>query len=105
MFGEGRMVPSKPRKYSIKIFWARESTIGFALNGIIYTGDSVDGPSHKNLAFDIVFELVKPFANTGREIVTDHFFTSHLLAKNLSEMKLTLRNYKIWSKRNSEMCS
>ena len=83
-------MPSKPRKYGVKIFWACESTTGFALNGIIYTGKPVDGPPHKNLAFDIVFELVKPFANTGREIVTDRFFTSHMLAKSLLEMKLTL---------------
>ena len=83
-------MPSKPRKYGVKIFWACESTSGFALNGIIYTGKPVDGPPHKNLAFDLVVDLVKPFANTEREIVTDRFFTSHMLARRLLEMKLTL---------------
>ena len=83
-------MPSKPRKYGVKIFWACESTTGYALNGLIYTGKPIDGPPHKNLAFVVVFELVKPFANTGREIVTDRFFTSHMLAVRLLELNLTL---------------
>ena len=31
----------------------------------------------------------RAIANTGREIVTDRFFTSHMLARRLLEMKLT----------------
>lgn len=41
-------------------------TFGFALKGLIYFSKPVDGPTHENLAFDIVFELVKHFANTMR---------------------------------------
>ena len=31
-------MPSKPRKYGLKIFWACESSSGYALNGLIYGG-------------------------------------------------------------------
>ena len=36
------------------------------------------------------FELEKPFAGSGRDMVTDNFFTSHDLAVNLLHMNLTL---------------
>ena len=34
-------IPSKPRKYGLKIFWACESSSGYALNGILYLAKKV----------------------------------------------------------------
>ena len=82
-------MPSKPRKYEIKIFWACEAQSGFALNVWIYTGKGREG-GHKHLGKDVVLKLAEQFSGSGREIVTDNFFTSHELAANLLQMNLTL---------------
>lgn len=69
-------LPSKPAKYGLKIFWLTESRTGFALNAKIYTGKDQSG-THRNLGRDIVMELSAPYHHTGREIVSDNYFTSH----------------------------
>ena len=82
-------IPSKPRKYGLKIFWACESSSGYALNDIPYgvkEGDQV----HRNLAQDIVMRLLEPYFGTGRDLCTDNFFTSYDLAKQLLQENLTL---------------
>ena len=83
-------IPSKPAKYGLKIFWLAEAGTGFALNAKIYTGRERDAPVHRQLGKDVVMELAAPYFNTGREIVTDNFFTSHNLATSLLENRLTL---------------
>lgn len=82
-------IPSKPRKYGVKIFWACEAQSGYALNGIIYTGKQ-GNEVHRNLGHDVVMELMRPFFGSGREVVTDNFFTSHKLALSLLQENLTL---------------
>lgn len=83
-------MPSKPKKYGLKIFWLCEARTGFALNGQIYTGRGQNEPIHRNLGKDVVLELCKPFFGTNRDIVTDNFFTSHSLACDLLSNGLTL---------------
>ena len=83
-------IPSKPAKYDLKIFWLAESETGSTLNAIIYTGKEYDAALHRNLGRDIVMDLAALFFNTGREIVTDNFFTSHNLATSLLENGVTL---------------
>lgn len=82
-------LPSKPRKYGIKIFWLAEADSGFALKGKIYTGREESGV-HRNLGRDIVVELTQPYHGTNREVVTDNYFTSHQLACDLLDRGLTL---------------
>ena len=82
-------IPSKPRKYGIKIFWACEAQSGYALNAIIYTGRQ-GTEVHRNLGHDVVMELMEPYYGSGREVVTDNFFTSHKLALSLLRETLTL---------------
>ena len=75
-------MPSKPRKYGLKIFWACKSSTGYALNAIAYGGkDQV----HQNLGQDNVLTLPEPYYGTGRDICTDNFFNSYNLAKLLLE--------------------
>ena len=82
-------IPSKPRKYGLKIFWACESSSGYALNGISYRGKEGD-QVHRNLAQDIVMRLLESYFGTGRDVCTDNFFTSYDLAKQLLQENLTL---------------
>ena len=56
----------------------------------MYTGRGPDQPVHRGLAKDVVMKLSEPFYHSGREIVTDNFFTSHALAVALIEKNLTL---------------
>lgn len=82
-------MPCKPRKYGIKFFWICESSTGFALKGMIYTGRQVGEPQHVNLSRDVVMELAQPFFGTGRDVVMDRYFTSHALACELNSNNLT----------------
>ena len=84
-------MPSKPRKYGVKIFWAADSNTGYALNGKIYLGRAPNqqGPE-RELGKNIVLELMKPFYNTGRNVVMDNFFTSFSLAAELIPKNLTI---------------
>jgi len=82
-------MPQKPRKYGLKVFWVCEASSGFALNFSLYGGREENANSVP-LSQRIVMELVAPFYGTGREIVTDRFFTSLPLARSLLENKLTL---------------
>jgi hypothetical protein len=83
-------MPSKPKKYGLKIFWLCEAGTGFALNALIYTGRGLNEPRHTNLGKDVVMKLCIPYFNTNRDIITDNFFTSHALAKELLINGLTI---------------
>ena len=83
-------LPSKPGKYGLKIFWLAEAGSGFALNAKIYTGRIRDGPPERNLGENVVMMLTEPYYHTGRDIITDNYFTSHCLATPLLEKGLTL---------------
>ena len=82
-------MPSKPRKYALKIFWACESSTGYALNAMAYGGREGDRV-HRNLRQDVVMKLVESYFETGRDVCTDNFFTTYNLAKLLLEKKLTI---------------
>ena len=82
-------IPPKPRKYGLKMFWACESSSGYALNGIPYDGKEGD-QVHRNLAQNIAMRLLEPHFGTGRDVCTDNFFTSYDLAKLLLQENLTL---------------
>ena len=82
-------IPSKPRKYGIKIFWLCEAKSGFPLNASIYVG-KVGNEVYRNLGKDVVLELCQPYNGSGWDVVTDNFFTSHSLAVALLKVNLTL---------------
>ena len=83
-------MPSKPKKYGVKIFWSCEAKTGFALNGKIYTGRQQNREPERELGKKIVLNLLQPFYKSGRNVVTDNFFTSHSLAVELIKQDLTL---------------
>jgi hypothetical protein len=83
-------LPSKPSKYGVKIFWASEAKTGFALSAKIYSGKPKDQEIERELGKKVVLQLTEPFFNSGRNIVTDNYFTSHSLAVELIKKNLTL---------------
>ena len=82
-------MPSKPRKYGIKIFWACESNTGYGLNAIAYGGKE-GNRVHHNLAQDVVMKLLEPWYGTGRDVCTDNYFTSYSLTQQLLQENLTI---------------
>ena len=82
-------MPSKPRKYGLKIFWACESSTGYGLNAVAYGGKE-GNRVHHNLAQDIVLKVVEPWYGTGRDVCTDNYFTSYSLAQLLLQQNLTI---------------
>ena len=82
-------MPSIPRMYGQKIFWACESSTGYALNAIA-TGGKEGDQVHQNLGQGIVLRLLEPYYGTGRDVCTDNFFTSYNIAKLLLEKSLTI---------------
>ena len=49
-------LPSKPRKYGLKLFWICDASSGFGFNGKLYIGRKNDSV-HRNLGCDVVMEL------------------------------------------------
>lgn len=83
-------LPSKPAKYGLKIFWLAEAITGYALNAKIYSGRLPNEPPHTKIGRDVVLDLTRPFYQSGRDIITDNYFTSHELAVTLLANGLTL---------------
>lgn len=81
-------MPKKPAKYGIKVWWSCDSLTGYPLVGQIYTGKSSNG-REINQGERVVKDLSFKFKDTGRNIVTDNFFSTFALAKFLSEWNLT----------------
>jgi hypothetical protein len=77
-------LPSKPKKYGVKIFWCCEASTGFALNGKIYTGRQDNQEPERELGKKIVIYLVRPYYKTGRNMVKNNFSTPHSLAVDLN---------------------
>ena len=81
-------IPSKPRKYGVKIFWLCEAKSGFPLNANIYVGKVSNGSPSKPRQRCCLGAL-PTIQWIGRDVVTDNFFTSHNLAVALLKVNLT----------------
>lgn len=82
-------MPNKPAKYGIKVWWACDALTGYPMFGEIYTGQPISG-REVNQGERVVKTLATKFKDTGRNIVTDNFFTTLPLAKSLADWSLTL---------------
>ncbi|GFO24935.1 PiggyBac transposable element-derived protein 4 [Plakobranchus ocellatus] len=83
-------LPSTPDKYGLKIFWATDPVTNYPLAGVPYLGRTNNRSRATNLGFHTVVELVKKFVGSGRNIITDNFFTSQEFADWLLLNNLTL---------------
>ena len=87
-FAPKQYMPSKPTKYGIKAFTLADSTHGYVLNCLVYTGaDTLQGssPSYFSLPQParIVMHLLEPYLGKGHTVVTDRYYTSVPLAMTL----------------------
>ena len=82
-------LPSKPDKYGIKFFWICGSSTFYPLTTKPFLGKQGNVPK-RGLAQDVVFDLSTPFNNSGRNIITDDYFTDLFLEVNLLQNGFTL---------------
>ena len=91
-FASKQYMPAKPTKYGIKAFTLADSTHGYVMNCIIYTGaDTLQEahPRHSSLPQParVVLHLLQPYLGKGHTVITDRYYTSVPLAMTLHEDK------------------
>ena len=74
-------IRNKPTKWGMK-YWVLADCSGYTVDFNLYAGKSVIS-SGKGLSFDVVTELIAPFAFQGYEIYIDNFYTSPVLLEHL----------------------
>lgn len=81
-------LPAKPDKYGIKFFVVCDASTGAVCGAKCYVGKELDATKQRETKLNtkVVLDLVKPFANTGRCVVTDRYYTSPELAYELAKM-------------------
>ena len=80
-------MPNKPDKFGIKFWLAVDEESKYILNAIPYLGKDESRPSTQRLSDNVVMTLMEPFVGKGRNVTTDNFFTSFLLAKELKKKR------------------
>jgi len=78
-----QFMPNKPAKYGIKIWWACDASTSYPLAGEIYLGRQPGADREVNQGSRVVKSLTKNWLRSGRNVVTDNFFTSVELAEDL----------------------
>ncbi|XP_062400077.1 piggyBac transposable element-derived protein 4-like isoform X1 [Sardina pilchardus] len=81
---------NKPDKFGIKFWVAADSQTKYMLNAFPYLGKDESRPAGEGLSENVVMRLMEPFLGKGRNVTTDHFFTSLALAKNLLVHETTI---------------
>ena len=84
-------MPQKPTKWGIKAFTMADSSNGYLLNVLVYTGaETLDGsPSPEDLLQParVVMHLMQPYLNRGHHLFTDRYYTSIPLVQALQEQQ------------------
>ena len=73
----------------MKLFWACESTNGYPLRAIPYTGKDGNVREVAGLGTRIVLKLCEPYFGSNRNITFNNYFTTMNLAKDLLQNKMT----------------
>ena len=70
-----QFLPLKRNRFGLKGFVIADSSNGYVLNTIIYTGK--EGPAaSKDLASQVVLQLIEPYTNSGYRLYVDNWYTS-----------------------------
>nr|CAH7735314.1 unnamed protein product [Callosobruchus chinensis] len=80
-------IPSKRKRFGIKLFMLCESSTGYIYNFIVYTGASTNyGPKYNDepVASRIVLSLADSLLNKGHCLFLDNFYSSPDLAQKLA---------------------
>lgn len=88
-----RYIPTKPGKFGIEIYWSVDSDNSFPLRCLVYIGEKTlsrqeieDSPS---IPEAVVWNIIRPFLNEGRNITGDNYFSSLHLCQRLLERQTT----------------
>ena len=87
-FGGKQYMPKKPTKWGIKCFSLADSSNGYVLNVLPYTGretleDARSEYEAQPQAARVVLHLVDPYLDQGRHVFTDRYYSSIPLAHAL----------------------
>lgn len=83
-------IPGKSHKYGIKLFKLCDPD-GFTYNLRVYSGKSLQNDTkNQRLSRLIVRNLVEPYLDKERTLVTNNYYTSYELCKNLKKRKTHL---------------
>jgi len=81
-------MPTKPAKYSIKLWMCCDADTKYVYNASIYRGkENANEAICKDLGGKVVCQLLEPLHCEGRNITTDNYFTSLGLARDLLMVK------------------
>ncbi|XP_060725490.1 piggyBac transposable element-derived protein 3-like [Tachysurus vachellii] len=83
-------IASKPDKFGIKFWLATDLETKYVCNVFPYLGKDPNRQKGERLAESVVMNLMEPFLDAGRNVTTDNFFTSRLLADRLLQRNTTL---------------
>ena len=97
-------MPSKPAKYSIKIFWLCDASLPYAFNAKIYVGRQPGSAPEKNHGHNVVVNLTTPLQGSARNVSIDNFFTSVAVARTLLQHQLTVVGTMRKCKREIPVC-
>ena len=89
-FAAKQYMPKKPVKWGVKAFTMADSSSGYILNILVYTGqETLQGArrelSHLPQPAQVVMHLVDPYLDSGRHVFTDRYYTSIPLAQALGD--------------------
>jgi len=74
----------KPDRYGLKIYALCDAQTFYTFNLEVYCGSQNPGPfSTSNKPFDVVTRLCAPIYGSKRNLTTDNYFSSYLLAEHL----------------------
>ncbi|RXN17129.1 piggyBac transposable element-derived 4-like protein [Labeo rohita] len=82
-------IPSKRKRFGIKLFMLCDGLTGYVLNVIVYTGSSTDITHTPGLGVSgsVVLTLLKPYLGRGHTLYVDNWYTSPSLLHNLLRAK------------------
>ncbi|XP_061899232.1 uncharacterized protein LOC133647122 [Entelurus aequoreus] len=83
-------IASKPDKFGIKFWVARDLKTKYVCNILPYLGKDDTRPRGERVSESVVMRLMEPFLDKGRNVTTDNFFTSLSLAKRLLSRNTTI---------------
>ena len=86
-FSGKQYMAKKPVKWGIKAFSLADSSNGYLLNILLYTGsETLDEPSEQFFSpARVVLHLLEPYLHMGHHVFTDRYYTSIPLAQALHD--------------------
>ena len=90
-FGAVQYMLLKPTKYGIKVYSIADSSNGYVLGCLVYTGSEMHTSSapynHLPKTAQITMRLINPYLDNGYHLYTDRFYSSMVVASELEKRK------------------